>query len=449
MSVAAAPGLTRALAQRSSSLRLDELPGDVVEIARQALLDWFGVTLGASREPAALALIETLPAVEPSDPAAVSLVGHARRAGARDAALINGTASHALDFDDVNISAVCHVSAATLGAALALAERRGASGGELLAAYVAGYETACRVAAAVGPQPYARGFHSTGTIGTFGACAAAARLLGLDAERTSVAFGIAASEAAGLKCNVGTMTKPLHAGRACESGLLAALLAERGFTANASAIEAEQGFAALSGGDCDVAGALAQPRAGWHVRENLFKYHAACFFTHSMIEGLRELRATGEIAAQGVSSVRVEVGEVQRGVCAIAAPTTGLEVKFSMAHLAALELLGRDTAVIGDAQAHDAEAIALRARVQLLDGGRDGSPTRVAVELVDGTTRHAAVDVRTPQRDLAAQRERLAGKFSSLAVPVLGDDRAAELHAVAGGLAEDADVRALMSLSTP
>jgi 2-methylcitrate dehydratase PrpD len=447
MSVVAAAGLTLALAEKSSALSYQELPDDVIEIARQALLDWFGVTLGGSGEDGPMMLLETLPPGDPSDARTVSVVGHTVRLPALHAALVNGTASHRLDFDDVNLNFLGHASVAVIGATLALAEQEDAGGQELITAFVSGYETACRLALAIGPQPYLRGFHSTGTVGTFGAAAACARLLDLSPARTALAFGIAASQAAGLKSNLGTMTKSLHAGKACENGLLATLLAARGFTANTQSIEADQGFAALAGGTCDMTAALADPPAGWHLRENLFKYHAACFFTHSTIDGIRYLRSAVGVDADEVERVTVHVGEVELGACAIAEPTTGLEVKFSLVHLAAMALLDRDTTVITDEDAEDPQVIAMRRKVVLVDDGQPGQPTHLDIKLRDGTTVHAAQDVNSPERDLAVQRERLSRKFLSLAEPVLGSAAAAELMAELHSLDRTLSVRQLMSLA--
>jgi 2-methylcitrate dehydratase PrpD len=362
---------------------------------------------------------------------------------------VNGTASHVLDFDDVNARFLGHASVAVLGAALALAEQLDSSGAELIAAFVAGYETACRLAVAIGPRSYADGWHYTGTVGTFGAAAACARLLGLDAPETAIAFGLAASQASGLKCNFGTMTKSLHAGKACENGLLSALLASNGFTASADAIEIEQGFAALSGGECDAQAALADPPAGWYLLDNLFKYHASCYWTHSAIEGVLELRDGRGLNARDVSSMDLHVSDLELGTCVIPSPTTALQVKFSIAHLAAMAVLGRDLAVIADADAADGEVIAVRERVRLVPDGVAGAPTRVIVRTPEGEELEATVDVNTASRDLDDQRARLERKFAALAEPVIGAARAASLSACLRELGLRARVRELMSLTSP
>ena len=446
MTTPGAAGLTLALATKSSALTFADLPADVVELARQCLLDWFGVTLSGISEDAPQILLSTLPPGDPADPRTVSVVGRTVRLTALHAALVNGTASHRLDFDDVNAAFLGHVSVAVLGAALALGEQLNATGQELITAFVAGYETAVRIAVALGPKPYLRGFHSTGTVGTFGASAACAHLLGLDAARTATAFGLASTQAAGLKSGLGTMSKSFHAGKACENGLLAALLAERGFTATSEAIEDEQGFAATAGGDCDARTALADPPSGWHLRDNLFKYHASCFMTHSMIEGIRELRAAEPFAAEDVRQLTVHVGELELGACAIAEPATGLEVKFSLRHLAAMALLDRGTGVITDADAKDQRLVAVRSKVVLADDAVPGQPTRVEIELGDGRVLRAARDLSLPNQDLSVQHRWLSQKFLLLAEPVLGV-RAASLLDTISGLDATVDVRRLLSLT--
>jgi 2-methylcitrate dehydratase PrpD len=452
----AGAGLTRVLAEQAVAVRYGDLPEEVRALARACMLDWFGVTLGGAREPSPTIVLEALRlGAKPvaGDPGGVTLVGREERLPALGAALVNGTASHVLDFDDVNMTFLGHASVAVLGAALALAEQLDTGIEDLTTAFVAGYETACRVACAVGPEPYLRGFHATGTVGTFGAAAACARLLELDPGAAAVALGLAATQAAGAKANLGTMAKSLHAGKACENGLLAALLAARGFTASDRAIEAEQGFAALSGGTCDMAAALAAPPRGWHVLENLFKYHAACFFTHSTLEGLGGLRRDGRVRAEDVERVTLHVSDLELGACAVPEPQTGLEVKFSIAHLAAMALLDRDTTVIDDDDAGDREVGALRARVELAQDGRAGTPTRVEVLLRDGELVQASADVNVPERDLAAQEQRLVQKFTALAEPVLGRERSDALReaicADPQAPAAAASVRELAALAVP
>jgi 2-methylcitrate dehydratase PrpD len=443
-------GLTSELAARSAGLNFEDLPDDVIAMARLCVLDWLGVTVVGSHEPAPQILLQTLAPATVADGA--SVIGHGLRVSPLQAALMNGTSSHVLDFDDVNATLIGHPSVAILAAALALAESLHSSGPEFLCAFVAGYETACRVGAAVGPLSYLRGFHHTGTIGTLGAAAACARLLSLDAGRTTTALALAATQAAGLGCMVGTMSKSFHAGKACENGLLAALLAQNAFTANASAIEGAKGFAATASGGCDSAAALAEPALGWHILSNLFKFDASCYMTHSTLAGIRELRAPQELDADEIAEIRLHLGELEFATCALPKPATGLEVKFSVAHLAAMAALGRSTTVIDDAAAGDPAVIALRDKVTVTDDGTSGAPTVVEIMLNDGRRLATAHDVNTPEPDLALQRQRVEQKFRTITAEHLDAGRAeaviADVQTPAAALQVRAIVRSAVCIAS-
>src|SRR5689334_11557794 len=297
--------VTRELAQRAASLRYDELPLDVRRWARHCVLDWLGVTLAGAREE--LSQILAADAAEQGGTPLARLIGRDAIVPTQQAALVNGAASHALDYDDVNMTLGGHPTVAVLPAVLALCEARGANGAALIAAFVAGYETLCRVGALVAPGHYARGYHATGTVGGFGAAAACAHLLGLDAAGTATALGIAGTQAAGLKSMFGTMCKPLHAGKAAQNGLLAASLAARGFTSRGDVLECPQGFAATQTPDFRPAAILDDPPPGFHVLNNLFKYHAACYLTHAPIECARRLRREHDFAGDDVREAVLRV----------------------------------------------------------------------------------------------------------------------------------------------
>jgi 2-methylcitrate dehydratase PrpD len=285
---AQAADLTMARAEAASALGYDDLPAAACALARQCVLDYLGVTLAGAADPLVRILLDEL--TEAAGAPQASIIGHNARLPALSAALVNGAASHALDYDDVNMAMPGHPSVAILPALLALAELRGSSGREVITAFVAGYETACRIGAALQPGHYNLGFHATATVGCFGAAAACARLLRLDAGPTAMALGIAGTQAAGLKSQFGTMCKPFHAGKAAQNGLLAARLAARGFSSRTDLVECVQGFALTHGPDFAPAAALATPKGGFHLLANLFKYHAACYFTHAPVECARRLR---------------------------------------------------------------------------------------------------------------------------------------------------------------
>src|SRR4051794_34675416 len=277
-----AKDLTRNLATQASAISYDALPDDVHALARQCVLDYYGVALAGADDPLVAILLDEL--TEAGGALQASLIGHAQRLPALSAALVNGAIGHALDYDDVNLAMPGHPSVAILPGLMALAEQRNSTGREVVAAFVAGYETACRIGMALRPGHYDRGFHATGTVGAFGAAAACAHLLGLDTEAMARALGIAGTQAAGLKSQFGTMCKPFHAGKASQSGLLAARLAARGFSSRGDMMECVQGFAATHGPDFHPEKALAAPEKDFHIYANLFKYHAACYLTHGPIE---------------------------------------------------------------------------------------------------------------------------------------------------------------------
>lgn len=443
------PRFTHALAEQNAAWNFEGVPTDARVLVRQCLLDWIAVTLAGAQEPVAHMLAEE--AREQGGFPQATVVGHGFAASSRQAALINGAASHALDFDDVNMSCTGHPSAVLIPALLALAEARGASGAEFMTAFVAGYETMCSIGAAVSPGHYALGFHSTGTIGTFGAAAACARLLRLRPEDTAVALGIAATQAAGLKAMFGTMCKPLHAGKASADGLMAAQLAARGFTGRDDAIETLQGFAATHGPDFDPAAGLRPPARGLHVRENLFKYHAACYGTHAAIEATRQLREQHGIEQGHVRRVTVQTAAASGGVCNIPTPRTGLEAKFSLRHVVAMVLAGVDTANLAsysDRMTNDPALGNLRdqVHVELVRECSALTQAEVIIETVDGTILRRRHNCGTPTADLNAQQVRLEAKFGSVARPLLDEESSNEVLELVAGLEKLPDLSPLAGL---
>ena len=443
-------GSTAALARHLTALRFADLPGPIVTLAKLCVLDLTGVMIAGSAEPAARIAAGVV--AREYGQGRCSVAGHAAGSTASGAALANGTAAHALDFDDV-VTTMGHPSAPALPAALALAEREGASGRDLLTAFTAGFETQTRVAAAIGPSHYARGFHSTATFGAFGAAAAAARLLALDAERTTAALGIAGTQAAGLKAMFGTMCKPLHAGRAALAGVLAAELAADGFTSADDVLGAAQGFAETQSEDFDPAIVAGPFGAPWRMEGVRFKVHAACFLTHASINALLGLRRTDGVAVGDVERVDVTVPPGHLSVCAIPEPRTGLEGKFSLRYTAALALArgsaGPDR--FTDALVADPELVALRDRVTVIPDDRlDGPVARVSVKLSDGRVADAEHDtnVRPWHDDPAEQTADLLEKFHALTAPVIGADRARKLSDTILALDDLDDVRPLAALIT-
>ncbi|MGE0226583.1 MAG: MmgE/PrpD family protein [Acetobacteraceae bacterium] len=444
-----ANGLTRTLAERARTLRLDDIPEDILAWARQCVLDYVACTLAGAKDELTEILLAEMR--EQGGVASATVIGHAGKLPVASAALINGAASHALDFDDVNLAMPGHPSVAILPALLALAEERGSSGADVLTAFVAGYELQCRLGRVIAPGHYdVLGFHATATVGSLGAAAACAHLLGLDAERFATALGIAGTQAAGLKSMFGTMCKPLHAGKAAYHGLMAAKLAARGFTSRTDVVECAQGFARTHSPDFHPERALETPPNGWYIRSNLFKYHAACYMVHSSIEAARKLREQHGVTPDQVDRIRVQVEEACDRICNIPAPRTGLEAKFSLRLATAMGLSGVDTSRLSTySEETTADPVLVRLRDKVEFDFRIGIPNTFAeidLTLTDGTRLSARHDAGIPASDFAEQGARLEQKFLSLVEPVLGNQRAQGLIAEISRIEKLETVRGLMGM---
>lgn len=422
-------GLSRALASYSSSLQFDDIPEDVRTVVKHCVLDWLGVTLAGSQQDAGRIVREE--ALDQGGAPQATLIGDGTRTSIAHAALVNGTASHALDYDDVHFVFFGHPTVTVLPAVLALAERDTRNGRDLITAFVAGVEVGCRVGQYVTDAHYARGHHATGTLGTFSAAAGTARMLGLDADTCATALGIAATQAAALKSMFGTMCKPLHAGKAAANGQYAALLAKRGFSSRQDGIECEQGFADTQSSIVDLECALDGLGERFHSRDILFKFHAACYGTHASIEALMRLRNAHGIDPRSVDKIEIRVPTRNLKVCNIQVPRTGLEAKFSLRLVSAMALAGKSTSDIAgydDGLCTEGELVRLRDRVRVVGDDELGrGSSEVIVSMSDGVVYREFDDVSVPSRDLDDQGRRLEDKFITLASPVIGEGKSREL----------------------
>ena len=345
-----------------------------------SLLDWVSVGVAGSREPVSQILRDL--AVESGGAAQASVIGCPQTLPAAAAALVNGTVSHALDYDDTHFAHIGHPSVAVLPAAIAMAETTGASGAHMLDAALIGVEASIRVGCWLGRTHYETGFHQTATAGAFGACVAAGRLAGLTAAQMSHALGLCATRATGLKSQFGTMGKPYHAGLAAQTGVEVVRAAKAGFTSTPESIDGPQGFGPTHAGE-DNRQAFDGLGVTWDILTISHKFHACCHGTHAMLEALA-----------GINCPADEVAELQLwthprwlSVCNIPHPATGLEVKFSYAHLAAMALSGVNTAALdsfSDAIAQDPDLIRLAARVHV--SADDNLPETAALVELTSTT---------------------------------------------------------------
>ena len=403
------------IAEIVAKSELSNVSADSITCAKHAILDWMGVTYAGLSEPLSLKLRECLAHGGPS-----SIIGTRLSASAHDAALINGATSHALDYDDVNI--IGHPTAPILPAVLAVGEARDATGEDIILAFIAGYEAAAYIAKVAMPSHYARGFHSTGTLGTFGAAAGVARLLGLNTELTAHALGLAGTQAAGLKSMFGTMAKPFHARKAASNGVLAATLAAKGYQSRHDVLESEQGFLHTQ---CDAdTTPLQAGEFGENIRENFFKFHAACYLTHSTMEALKQILREQTVTPDIIDSVTLHVPEAHLSVCNIQEPSTGLECKFSLRQCAAFILGGYDTAAIttySDENANRGDLVELRQKVNVIGDLKPGTQAAATISTSQGQSFDAISDVGIPSPDINDQEEALLKKFNSLTNFIVDD----------------------------
>ena len=419
------------LSERALAISLDSVPEEAQHIARRAIADTMGVALAGVSAPFIAALREVLEVS--AAPGEATLWGGGTRASVLHAALINGTAAHALDFDDCSTTMGGHPSAPVVPALLALAERTGAQAGAVIEAYLSGVELETRLARGLLPHHYEKGWHPTATLGVFGAAVASARLLGFDVEQTATTLAIAVSMASGLKSNFGTPVKPLHVGQAAHNGLLAALLTQRGMTANPAAFEHNYGFFRLFNGEghYDAAAILADWDGPMETLDPgiAVKQHPCCGSAHSAIDAALSIVAEqGVLAPEAIERVETWTHERRLAHTNRPEPKTGLEAKFSVQYLTAKALTDgrirlRDFADNGFMTPAVAELLPRTLSVAHQEA--DGYLGRVRVTLRNGQTLEATASThfgRGPANPMSDAE--LEEKFKDCAAPVLGETRA-------------------------
>ena len=404
-SVPGAPAaVTEAVAHFIANSRYEDLPAAAIHEAKVAILDCIGVTIAGVATATGRTINRIVDAVQARKVATV--IGSGIETDPANAALVNGTTGHALDFDDVNWTMIAHPTVAILPAVLALAEERGASGREVLLAYIVGFEIGAKLGGAVHPKHYEHGWHATGTLGTVAAAAAAARLVGLDAEKTRFALGIAASSAAGVRQNFGTDTKPFHAGNAARAGVLAVQLAEQGFNADRNIFESQWGiFNVFSEpGHYRPEALYKSLGAPWDIVSPgvLVKMYPSCVSTHTSIDAMLKLCRENDIKPDQVESVDVGVVYLSTKMLIHDRPRTGLEGKFSMPYCMARAMLNRkvvlsdftDSSVLQPDAQELLKRVKMRIEPSVSDSWRPGlpRPAIVTISMKDGRVFSQRVD---------------------------------------------------------
>lgn len=440
--------VTRDLCAFLAGFRFEDLPAAAVHQARRGVLDWMGCAFAGSAHKNIAMLLSVLKSAGGGDQA--SVFGHPLKLGRLEAAIANGQMGHLYDYDDTHMGGVIlHASSPILPALLSLAEQGGFDGRALICAYAAGFEAGVRVGQAA-PAHHDGGWHLTGTLGSIAAGAASARLLGLDATRTSHAVGLAATQAAGMQQNRGTSAKSFHAGKAASNGMLAALLAQAGFDASPEIIEGNYGF-------CRIYSSVAKPEAvtealgsRWEIVNNGYKPYACGVVLHPAIDAMVALRKSLPPGTEPIESIELRVHPHVIKITGVPEPKTGLQSKFSIYHSAAVAYLdGTATlAQYSDARAVAPEVVALRGKVSVATDEslrRDeahGALVTASGKRHETHVAHASGTIDNPMSD-----EAIEAKFLANAVPVIGAKAAKEIAQACWKLESLTDVGTLPRLA--
>lgn len=444
--------LTQQLAVRVASTRADQIPDDVMETAAWWVLDWLGAAIaGLDSSPGRILTEHT--SAQP--PGTSSCLGLREGRSPQVAALHNGAVSHVVEMDDVHRAAIIHPAVVVVPAALAVAEQRGASGRDFLAAVVLGYEVAIRIGESVGKTHYFH-WHNTSTCGVYGAAAAAGWLLGLDEERMTWALGNAGTQAGGLWEFIadGAMSKFLHAGRAAANGVLAAELSSLGFTGARRILEGRQGFFAATAPDGNPAAVTAGLGDGWKLPGSSIKPYPACRHTHAAVDATLALREAHGLNNADVDRIEIDAYQSTIDLTDNPAPATPYAAKFSVQYCVARALADGSVKIADFDAARIAEPDMRRLMRQTtvrLDRELDARvpqqlPSRVRLLLQDGRTVEQTILDAKGDPEAPLTHAELTAKFLDLIAGTPYAPRGQDLVAAVTGLATRADARGLLTL---
>jgi 2-methylcitrate dehydratase PrpD len=454
-------GATSALVTFITTAKRDKFPADVIAQGKRCLIDGIGVMLAGSTTPGSGIVRQYVRSVAGKQEA--SIVGPERlSASAAQAALANGAAGHAMDFDDTQLSTtpdrtyglLTHPTIPALAASLAVAERQGASGADFLEAFLTGFEVECKIAEAIDPSHYQRGFHTSGTVGVFGAAACAAKLMKLDAHAVAHTLTIASSLAAGIRVNFGSMTKPLHVGRAAENGVLAAELGSRGFTGGTDGLDGQWGFFQVLGGGAELERlipVLGNPYTIVSPGVSIKPYPSGVL-SHPSMDAMLTLVTTHDLKPDQIAAVRLRAGSNILEPLRYKVAKTELEAKFCVPFLLSSIVLRRkagireftDTFVSSEPVQRMMSRVTTVFDPKIEAQGFDKIRSIVEVDLTDGRTLTQASDDRyRGGPDWPLTRDELHDRFIDCATIVLTAAPARRVLAQIEGIDQLKDIRAL------
>jgi 2-methylcitrate dehydratase PrpD len=441
--------VTAELVEYVTQSRLADIPSDVRREARRALVNIVGCALGGAREPAVDIAIASLGRF--AGPPTARVLGRPERYDPLFASLLNGITSHVHDFDDTTPSNYIHASSPVASALFAYASENRVSGADFIHAFILGFEVISRIGAATYPAHYAAGWHSTGSVGVFGAGVAIGKLLGLDPEAMTNAISLSATQSAGLREMFGTMGKAWHPGRSAQSGYMAALLAQNGFTGGKFPLESPRGFAAVQAGQYDLSKITAGFGEQFELRFNAYKPFPCGIVVHPTIDAAIQLREKHGFVADDIAAVELRVAPLVKDLCNKKVISTGLEGKFSIYHAAALGL-GRGHANIADFTDEAANDPAMRRLRDLTDAIGDDSviddAVVIKVTLKDGREVGMTLDQSLGNLERPLSDAQLEAKFRAQS-GVITPAQADAAIAACWGVEDLDDVGALIAHCIP
>ncbi len=420
-------GLTQEIAKFVVNTDRSEIPEYVYEHAKVAFADWLSVTLAGKDDPLVDKLIRLADLMGGQEQA--TIIGRDLKKTLLQATLINGAASHALDYDDSLKIFHGHPSVTLFPGLLALCEWKEKKGEDLLTAYLIGLQAGAAIGACTGVEHYLRGWHSTSTLGHLASAAACARLMELDEKQTIFALGIAGTQASGLKGVFGTMCKPFHAGKASRAGLMAALLAGDGFTSAEDILEGSFGFFQVLEGRFRKE-ALDLLGKKWVIGDLIQKYQASCHFSHSPVEAVLEIIREHNLPVEDIQSIGVLCSQLAVDAANKMEPKTGLEGKFSISYCIATAILRGDTGIeaFTDDKVKDPFLGKFMKKISVaVDKNVRELESKVTVNTNSGEVFSAYADVLKEVPDLEIKKAKIAGKFRNLSTPQLGQKKTEEL----------------------